>query len=116
MPNTCTDVVIHIVEELDDANINAIERELSNVDGVVSACVNEKAVISSWSTTILPTSTPASCCTRSNTADCTPSWWACNTQTRRPTQQGPAGPFSCRPSLRNDTNPSHETVSLRQFP
>ncbi|KRT53786.1 heavy metal-associated domain-containing protein [endosymbiont of Ridgeia piscesae] len=43
MPNTCTDVMIHIVEELDDASINAIERELSSVDGVVSACVNEKA-------------------------------------------------------------------------
>ena len=43
MSDWCTDVVIHIDEELDDANIHDIERDVSMIDGVYSACVHEKA-------------------------------------------------------------------------
>ncbi|MEJ2309967.1 MAG: heavy-metal-associated domain-containing protein [Gammaproteobacteria bacterium] len=38
-----TDVLIHIDEELDDSHIHDLERELSCMDGVYSACVNERA-------------------------------------------------------------------------
>jgi hypothetical protein len=43
MSDWCTDVLIHIDEELDDANIHDIERDVSMIDGVYSACVHEKA-------------------------------------------------------------------------
>ncbi len=43
MSNWCSDVLIHIDEELDDANIHDIERDVSMIDGVYSACVPEKA-------------------------------------------------------------------------
>jgi hypothetical protein len=43
MYNYCTDVLIHIDEELGDNDIHALERELSHMDGVYSACVNERA-------------------------------------------------------------------------
>ncbi|WP_456373653.1 heavy-metal-associated domain-containing protein [Thiolapillus sp.] len=43
MSDWCTDVVIHIDEELDDANIHDIERDVSMIDGVYSACVHERA-------------------------------------------------------------------------
>ncbi|BAO45745.1 hypothetical protein [Thiolapillus brandeum] len=43
MSDWCTDVLIHIDEDLDDANIHDIERDVSMIDGVYSACVHEKA-------------------------------------------------------------------------
>ncbi len=43
MSHWCTDVLIHIDEDLDDANIHDIERDVSMIDGVYSACVHEKA-------------------------------------------------------------------------
>ena len=36
-----SDIVIHIDEELDDARIHELERDLSMRAGVVSACVHE---------------------------------------------------------------------------
>ena len=39
----CSDVLIHIVEDLDDNDIHDLEHELSTMDGVYSACVNERA-------------------------------------------------------------------------
>jgi hypothetical protein len=39
----CSDVLIHIDEDLDDTHIHDLERELSTMDGVYSACVNERA-------------------------------------------------------------------------
>ena len=39
----CTDVVIHIDEELSDDEIHELEQDLSCVDGVYSACVHERA-------------------------------------------------------------------------
>ena len=38
-----SDVLIHIDEDLDDSHIHDLERELSYMDGVYSACVNERA-------------------------------------------------------------------------
>lgn len=38
-----TDVVIHIDEDLSDDAIHDLEKDLSQVDGVYSACVNERA-------------------------------------------------------------------------
>lgn len=43
MNTQCTDVVIHIDEELGDDDIHELERDLSCVPGVVSACVNDRA-------------------------------------------------------------------------
>ena len=43
MSEYCSDVLIHIDESLDDDNIHEIEYELSQIDGVYSACVHEKA-------------------------------------------------------------------------
>ena len=43
MSDYCTDVVIHIDEDLDDVNIHEVEYELAQMAGVYSACVNEKA-------------------------------------------------------------------------
>lgn len=43
MSDNCVDVVIHIDEELDDANIHEVERDLVQINGVISACVHEKA-------------------------------------------------------------------------
>jgi len=43
MSDYCTDVLIHIDEALDDANIHDIERDISMIDGVYSACVHENA-------------------------------------------------------------------------
>ena len=42
MSDFCTDVVIHIDEELDDDSIHDIERDLGEMDGVYCACVNER--------------------------------------------------------------------------
>ena len=39
----CIDVLIHIDENLADADIHQIERDLAYVDGVQSACVNDRA-------------------------------------------------------------------------
>ena len=38
-----SDVLIHIDEELTDDDIHDIEADLSQIDGVYSACVNERA-------------------------------------------------------------------------
>ena len=38
-----TDVVIHIDEDLTDDAIRDLEVDLSQIDGVYSACVNERA-------------------------------------------------------------------------
>jgi len=38
-----TDVVIHIDEELSDEAIHDLEADLSQIDGVYSACVNDRA-------------------------------------------------------------------------
>ncbi|HDK37857.1 MAG TPA: heavy-metal-associated domain-containing protein [Thiolapillus brandeum] len=43
MSDYCTDILIHIDETLDDANIHEIERDISMIDGVYSACVHENA-------------------------------------------------------------------------
>jgi len=43
MSDYCSDVLIHIDENLDDHNIHEIEYELSQIEGVYSACVHEKA-------------------------------------------------------------------------
>lgn len=43
MSDYCTDILIHIDENLDDANIHEIERDLSMIDGVYSACVHVNA-------------------------------------------------------------------------
>ncbi len=43
MHQHCTDVVIHIDEDLADAAIHDLERELSKIPGVYSACVNDRA-------------------------------------------------------------------------
>lgn len=42
MYNHCSDILIHIDEDLDDNDIHDLERELSTMDGVYSACVNER--------------------------------------------------------------------------
>lgn len=39
----CSDILIHIDENLDDANIHEIEHDLSQIDGVYSACVPTNA-------------------------------------------------------------------------
>lgn len=39
----CSDVVIHIDEELQDDDIYEIERDLAGLSGVYSACVNDRA-------------------------------------------------------------------------
>lgn len=38
-----SDVVIHIDESLDDNDIHELERDMASVQGVYSACVNERA-------------------------------------------------------------------------
>ena len=43
MHKYCTDVVIHIDEDLADAAIHALERDLGEMPGVYSACVNDRA-------------------------------------------------------------------------
>jgi hypothetical protein len=43
MHKYCTDVVIHIDEELPDEDILEIERDIGHVPGVYSACVNDRA-------------------------------------------------------------------------
>lgn len=43
MRTMTTDVVIHIDEDLSDEAIHDIERDLAQLDGVYSACVNERA-------------------------------------------------------------------------
>lgn len=37
-----SDILIHIVEDLDDQGIHELERDVSEINGVTSACVNEK--------------------------------------------------------------------------
>jgi len=39
----CTDVVIHIDEDLSDNEIHELETDLAVMDGVYSACVHERA-------------------------------------------------------------------------
>lgn len=43
MHKYCSDVVIHIDEDLQDDAIHEIERDIIDLDGVYSACVNERA-------------------------------------------------------------------------
>ena len=43
MYQNCSDVLIHIDEDLDDSYIHDLEKELSHMDGVYSACVHERA-------------------------------------------------------------------------
>lgn len=43
MHKYCSDVVIHIDEDLRDQEIYKLERDLGNMDGVYSACVNDRA-------------------------------------------------------------------------
>lgn len=43
MNNHCSDVVIHIDQDLADDDIHALERDLSYVPGVYCACVNDRA-------------------------------------------------------------------------
>ncbi len=43
MGTSRTDVVIHIDENLDDGHIHSLERDLGDLTGVYSACVNDKA-------------------------------------------------------------------------
>jgi hypothetical protein len=43
MHTKSTDVVIHIDEELDDARIHELEQHLAGLEGVYSACVNDRA-------------------------------------------------------------------------
>jgi len=43
MHTHCTDVVIHIDEDLQDEDIQAIERDIALHSGVYSACVNDRA-------------------------------------------------------------------------
>lgn len=43
MHTHCSDVVIHLDEDLNDDDIHELERDLSCVPGVVCACVNDKA-------------------------------------------------------------------------
>ncbi len=39
----CTDVVIHIDEDLSDEEIHQLEYDLAGMEGVYSACVHERA-------------------------------------------------------------------------
>ena len=39
----CSDVLIHIDEDLSDDQIHSIEYDLAGMDGVYSACVHERA-------------------------------------------------------------------------
>ncbi|OOY47373.1 acyl-ACP--UDP-N- acetylglucosamine O-acyltransferase [Solemya velum gill symbiont] len=43
MNQNCSDVLIHIDEEISDDYIHGLEREISCKDGVYSACVHENA-------------------------------------------------------------------------
>jgi len=43
MGRYCSDVLIHVDETLDDNAIHSIERDLARIEGVYSACVNERA-------------------------------------------------------------------------
>ena len=43
MNRYCTDVIIHIDEDLRDEDILEIERDIGRVTGVYSACVNDRA-------------------------------------------------------------------------
>ena len=43
MRSHCSDVLIHIDEELADEAIQQLERDISFIPGVVSACVNQRA-------------------------------------------------------------------------
>lgn len=42
MKQSVSDIVIHIDEDLSDQAIYNIERDLGEIDGVYSACVNER--------------------------------------------------------------------------
>lgn len=43
MRNQCSDIIIHIDEDLADEAIHELERDLSWVPGVFCACVNDRA-------------------------------------------------------------------------
>ena len=43
MHTYCSDIVIHIDEDLEDRDIHELERDLGNMSGVYSACVNDRA-------------------------------------------------------------------------
>lgn len=43
MKEYCSDVVIHIDENLNDDDIHKLEHDIFDMHGVFSACVNEKA-------------------------------------------------------------------------
>jgi hypothetical protein len=43
MPTKNVDIVIHIDEDLDDVRIHGLERDLAGLEGVYSACVNDRA-------------------------------------------------------------------------
>ena len=43
MHKYCSDVIIHIDEDLADEDIREIERDVGHVSGVYSACVNDRA-------------------------------------------------------------------------
>ncbi|MCB1787893.1 MAG: heavy-metal-associated domain-containing protein [Chromatiaceae bacterium] len=42
MHKYCTDVMIHIDEDLADHEIHSLERDISSLPGVYSACVNDR--------------------------------------------------------------------------
>ncbi len=43
MNKYCSDVIIHIDEDLQDEDIYELERDIGNLAGVYSACVNDRA-------------------------------------------------------------------------
>ncbi|WP_334223793.1 heavy-metal-associated domain-containing protein [Thiosocius teredinicola] len=43
MHTYCSDVVIHIDEDLQDDAIHALEKDIGSIPGVYSACVNDRA-------------------------------------------------------------------------
>ena len=43
MHTFCSDVIIHIDDDLRDEDIHALERDVACVPGVYSACVNDRA-------------------------------------------------------------------------
>jgi hypothetical protein len=43
MHTHCTDILIHIDEDLQDTDIHEIERDIAAHEGVYSACVNDRA-------------------------------------------------------------------------
>jgi len=42
MHKYCSDVIIHIDDDLEDADIHELERDIGAVPGVYSACVNDR--------------------------------------------------------------------------